>query len=80
MLTILISVRYLIGSHPNKSTYDTAQKMEFSIKDFFSKYDQICKKLRIWSFTEEILNEKLRFFVRCHTEHYRLKTSAAQEF
>ena len=27
----------------------TAQKMKFSIKDFFSKYDQICRKLRIWS-------------------------------
>ena len=27
----------------------TAQKMKFSIKDFFSKYDQIRRKLRIWS-------------------------------
>ena len=27
----------------------TAQKMKFSIKDFFSKCDQISKKLRIWS-------------------------------
>ena len=27
----------------------TAQKMKFSIKDFFNKYDQISKKLRIWS-------------------------------
>ena len=26
-----------------------AQKMKFSIKDFFSKCDQIRKKLRIWS-------------------------------
>ena len=26
----------------------TAQKMKFSIKDLFSKYDQIPKKLRIW--------------------------------
>ena len=40
----------------------TAQKMKFSIKDFFSKYDQIHRKLRIWSFTEEILNGKLHFF------------------
>ena len=29
---------------------DTAQKMKFSIKDFFSKCDQIRKKLRIWSY------------------------------
>ena len=27
----------------------TVQKMKFSIKDFFSKCDQIHKKLRIWS-------------------------------
>ena len=27
----------------------TAQKMRFSIKDFFSKYGQIRRKLRIWS-------------------------------
>ena len=26
----------------------TAQKMKFSIKDFFSKFDQIRRKLRIW--------------------------------
>ena len=28
---------------------DTAQKMKFIIKDFFSKYDQIRRKLWIWS-------------------------------
>ena len=27
----------------------TTQKMRFSIKDFFSKCDQIRRKLRIWS-------------------------------
>ena len=27
----------------------TAQKIKFSIKDFFSKYDQVRRKLRIWS-------------------------------
>ena len=27
----------------------TSQKMKFSIKDFFSKCDQIPRKLRIWS-------------------------------
>ena len=27
----------------------TAQKMKFSVKDFFSKYDQIRSFLRIWS-------------------------------
>ena len=29
--------------------YITAQEMKFSITDFFSKCDQICRKLRIWS-------------------------------
>ena len=29
---------------------DTAQKMKFPIKDFFSKWDQIRRKLRIWSY------------------------------
>ena len=28
---------------------DTTQKMKFSVKDFFSKCDQIRRKLRIWS-------------------------------
>ena len=27
----------------------TAQKMKFSVKDFFNKCDQICSFLRIWS-------------------------------
>ena len=30
--------------------------MKFSIKDFFSKCDQICKKLQIWS---HLLNKSL---------------------
>ena len=34
-------------------TTNTAQKMRFSIKDFFSKYDH--------TFTKEILNGKLIF-------------------
>ena len=34
-----------------------AQKMEFSIKDFFSKYDQIRRFLRIWS---HLLKKSLR--------------------
>ena len=28
----------------------TVQKMKFSIKDFYSKYDQIPSFLRIWSY------------------------------
>ena len=33
----------------NLQTVYTAQKIKFSIKDFFSKCDQIRRKLRIWS-------------------------------
>ena len=38
--------------------------MQFSIKDFFSKFNQILRKLRIWShhdghIPEEIVNVKL---------------------
>ena len=43
---------------------NTAQKMKFSIKDFFSKCDQIRSFLEtahLVIFTEEILNEKLHF-------------------
>ena len=38
--------------------YNNAQKMKFSIKDFFSKCDQIRDFV---TFTEEILNGKLHF-------------------
>ena len=36
--------------------------MKFSIKDFFSKYDQICIFLRIWShLLEKFLMENVKF-------------------
>ena len=38
---------------------NTAQKMKFSIKDFFSKYETV----DLVTFTEEIPNGKLQFFV-----------------
>ena len=37
------------GKRTEDEDSDTAQKMKFSIKDFFSKCDQIRRKLRIWS-------------------------------
>ena len=41
--------------------------MKFSIKDFFSKYDQIRKKLRIWShLLKKPLTEKFIFFVQLY--------------
>ena len=45
-----------------KRVNSTAPKMEFSIKDFCSKCDQIGSFLRIWSHLPcKILNEKLHF-------------------
>ena len=41
---------------------NTEQKMRFSIKDFFSKCDQIRRKIAdLFTFTEEILNGKPHF-------------------
>ena len=41
---------------------DTAQKMKFSIKDFFSKCNQIRRKLRTWShFLKKSLMENFIF-------------------
>ena len=45
------------------SMYDTALKMKFSIKDFFSKCDQIRRKLHIWSHLLKSLTEN-SFFVQ----------------
>ena len=51
------------------STY-TAQKMKFSIEDFFSKYNQICRKLRIWShLLKKYLMENFIFCAVIHTFH-----------
>ena len=48
----------------NDQTNDTAQKIKFSIKDFFSKYDQIRTKLRLWShLLKKILNGKLNLYM-----------------
>ena len=40
---------YFTFSHSKVRLSYTAQKMKFSVKDFFSKFDQIRRKLRIWS-------------------------------
>ena len=40
---------------------NTAQKMKFSIENFFSKYDQIYRPADLVTFTEEILHGKFHF-------------------
>ena len=50
------------------NTHHTAQKMKFSVKDFFSK-------LRIWShLLKKILNGKLHFFVQCQSTRFITST------
>ena len=45
---------------------NTAEKMKFSNKDFFSKCDQIRRKLQIWShLLKKSLMENFIFFVQC---------------
>ena len=43
-----------------------AQKMKFSIKVFFSKCDQIRRKLGIWSHLLKISLMENLFFVQCN--------------
>ena len=49
MKKISTSIRYSIFLLLTLPINTTAQKMKFSIKYFFSKCDQIRRKLRIWS-------------------------------
>ena len=47
---------------------DTAQKMKFSIKDFFSKCDQIRSFLRIWShLLKKSVMENFIFYAVSHS-------------
>ena len=48
----------------NFFTKSTAQKMKFSLKDFFSKCNQIRRKFEVNLKCEEILNGKLYFLCR----------------
>ena len=48
----------------------TAQKMKFSIKDFFNKRDQILRKLRIWS---HLLKKSLIFCTMAQPCAYQRK-------
>ena len=40
---------YYVTSNTDLDPIDTAQKIKLSIKDFFSKWDHMSRKLRIWS-------------------------------
>ena len=52
IVSVHLTIEYLhmyIAQTPKISLHYTAQKMKFSIKNFFSKYDESRRKLRIWS-------------------------------
>ena len=49
---------------------NTAQNIKFSIRDFFSKCDQIRRKLRIWSrLLKKSSMENFIFFVQLKKTH-----------
>ena len=54
MISMLVFV-----SRKEYSDQITAQKLEFSIKELFSKFEQICSFLNIWS---QLQNHFLIFF------------------
>ena len=61
-------IPHICSSRKTLAIYKHCTKKKFSIKDLFNKYDQIRKKLQIWSnLLEEILNEKLWFFCAVKT-------------
>ena len=56
------------GIFANQISTDNAQKMKISIKDFFSKCDQIRRKLRMWShLLKKFLVEIFFFCVQSET-------------
>ena len=68
IIIIVILIKTILGWFHNKIvsyTPNSAQKMKFSIKDFFSKCAQIRRKLRIWSHLLKISKWKTSFFLQC---------------
>ena len=69
--------QHFLYIYPNRSKAvksHTAQKIKFSIKDFFSKCDQIGSFLRIWS---HLLKKSLMdnfFFVQCKSQLLHLES------
>ena len=58
----------------------TAQKMKCSIKEFFSKCDQIPRKLRIWShLLKKSLTGNFIFLVQCSFNNDKLKNNLSKE-
>ena len=58
-------------------THVTAQKVKFFIKDFFSKCDQILRKLRIWSHLRKKSSME-NFIFLCSVSYVKVKNSMSK--
>ena len=72
-LYIIVSVLYAKVDNVKLNSY-TARKMKFSIKDFFSKCDQIRSFLRIWSYL--LKKSMMENFIFCAVLEMKLKKTA----
>ena len=62
---VILSLNHIAAKKYYLDTF-TAQKIKFSVKDFFSKYDHIRRKLRIWShLLKKTLMENFIFCFLC---------------
>ena len=74
---ILYSILCFTGNIIRDPTYVTAQKLKFSIQDFFSKRDQIHRKLHIWlHLLTKCSMENFIFCAVCH--HLLMKRSSGK--
>ena len=71
---LLTMVSCISRKHHINDKTGTAHKMEFSIMDFFSKCDLICRKLRIWS--QLLKKSLLENFILCAVILYETKITA----
>ena len=62
---ILIPQKVFLKAAGQEYKHSTAQKMKFSIKDFFSKFHQILRKLGTWSSLLTKSLWKILFLVHC---------------
>ena len=73
-LTILIPSNLIVPDVKNRRC--TAQKVKFSIKYFFSKFNQIRRKLRIWSqLQKKSLMENFIFCIGCPAAYSYLNSN-----
>ena len=67
---VILSLNHIAAKKYYLDTF-TAQKIKFSVKDFFSKYDHIRRKLRIWShLLKKTLMENFIFCFLCSVCKY----------